>query len=262
MRLGILAAALAALAAILAAAPTRSQPTSSQIDLRAKLTLVGDPSVPCPPGSPNGLMCPTRSGVGAVPGLGKVTEAYTFLHFVGPPKCDGDSAQALAYPVRWVVANKGELDFALAETGCVGDNAGGIGGVGQAFTITGGTGIYSGASGSGHVNANVALASDGKFHGSQIWTGTLSVPGYDFDTTPPRMSGASNKVMKVNKTARRARVSYSVRASDAVDGTVPATCAPPSGSFFRLGRTSVRCSATDASANAATASFTVTVKRR
>ena len=71
-----------------------------------------------------------------------MTEAYTFLHWVGPPKCDGDSAQALAYPVRWVVANKGELDFALAESGCVNDGAVGMGGVGQAFTITGGTGMY------------------------------------------------------------------------------------------------------------------------
>lgn len=126
-----LAIVLSLLLAGLAASPSQSQPTSSQIDLRAKLTLVGDPAVPCPPGSPNGLMCPLRTGVGSAPGLGTVTEAYTFLHWVGPPKCDGDSAQALAYPVRWIVANKGELDFALAESGCVGDNAGGIGGSGR-----------------------------------------------------------------------------------------------------------------------------------
>jgi len=53
-----------------------------------------------------------------------------------------------------------------------------------------------------------------------------------------------------------------VAAHDDVDGTVPVTCAPRSGSFFPVGRTRVRCAATDKSANTATASFTVTVRRR
>jgi len=245
----------------LAASPSQSQLTFSQMDLQAKFTLVGDPSVPCPPGSPAGLMCPLRTGVGSAPGLGKVTEAYTFLHFVGPPKCDGDDAQALAYPVRWVVANKGELDFTLAETGCVGDNAGGIGGVGQAFNITGGTGIYSGASGSGHTNPTVALGSDGKFHGRQIWTGTLSVPGYDFDVTAPVLTGAANKTVKAQKRSRGARVTFHVKAQDARDGALPVSCKPRSGSRFPIGRTVVECAATDSSANTAHASFRITVRR-
>jgi hypothetical protein len=46
---------------------------------------------------------------------------------------------------------------------------------------------------------------------------------------------------------------------DNVDGPVGVTCAPPSGSTFALGTTTVNCSATDASHNVATASFTVTV---
>jgi hypothetical protein len=62
--------------------------------------------------------------------------------------------------------------------------------------------------------------------------------------------------------ARRARVTYAVHASDAVDGTVPVSCRPRSGSRFRIGRTVVRCSATDSSGNTATARFTVRVKRR
>ena len=40
-----------------------------------------------------------------------------------------------------------------------------------------------------------------------------------------------------------ARVSFKVTATDAVDGPVPAVCAPKSGSRFRIGRTTVRCSA-------------------
>jgi len=190
-----------------------------------------------------------------------VTEAYTFLHWVGPPKCDGDNAQALAYPVRWVVANKGELDFALAESGCVSDGGGGIGSVGQAFTITGGRGVYAGASGSGRVNAGVGLGSDGKFHGGQTWTGTLSVPGHDFDVTAPVFTGATNKTVKVRKGSRGARVTFHVTAQDARDGALPVSCDPRSGSRFPIGRTMVECAATDSSANTATASFRITVRR-
>jgi hypothetical protein len=98
--------------------------------------------------------------------------------------------------------------------------------------------------------------------GTSSWTGTLTVPSLAFDTTPPAISGASSKVVKVEKTARHARVNYTVTASDAVDGTVSAICAPRSGSFFRVGRTRVGCFATDSSANSANASFAVRVRRR
>ena len=43
---------------------------------------------------------------------------------------------------------------------------------------------------------------------------------------------------------------------------MPAVCRPKSGSRFKIGKTTVRCEATDSSANVAKASFTVTVKRR
>ena len=97
---------------------------------------------------------------------------------------------------------------------------------------------------------------------TSTWTGTVSVAGLDFDTTPPTISGVSNKVVKVKGKTRRARVSYSVTASDAVDGTVPVACTPRSGAFFPIGRTQVRCSATDSSSNSTSASFRVTVTRR
>jgi len=60
--------------------------------------------------------------------------------------------------------------------------------------------------------------------------------------------------------ASGALATYSVSAVDNVDGPVGVTCAPPSGSTFALGTTTVNCSATDASHNTATASFTVTVR--
>jgi hypothetical protein len=63
---------------------------------------------------------------------------------------------------------------------------------------------------------------------------------------------------------KRVRVSYSVAATDEVDGQhVKTECKPASGSFFKVGRaTVVNCSASDTSANTATATFRVTVTRK
>jgi hypothetical protein len=57
-----------------------------------------------------------------------------------------------------------------------------------------------------------------------------------------------------------AAITYTATATDNVDGDVEVTCEPPSGSTFKLGETTVNCSATDAAQNTATGSFTVTVQ--
>lgn len=58
-----------------------------------------------------------------------------------------------------------------------------------------------------------------------------------------------------------ARVSWdSPTAADTVDGSVPVTCAPASGSIFPLGHTTVICTSTDSHGNTGQASFTVTVQ--
>lgn len=59
-----------------------------------------------------------------------------------------------------------------------------------------------------------------------------------------------------------ARVRYTVKATDAVDASVTAACKPRSGSLFKVGHTTVKCSATESSANTATAKFAITVKKR
>jgi hypothetical protein len=60
---------------------------------------------------------------------------------------------------------------------------------------------------------------------------------------------------------KRVRVKYAVSARDDVEGAIRAACRPKSGSWFRVGRTRVRCSATDTSGNESNATFIVTVKR-
>jgi HYR domain-containing protein len=56
-------------------------------------------------------------------------------------------------------------------------------------------------------------------------------------------------------------VTFHVTAQDERDGALPVTCVPRSGSRFPIGRTVVKCGATDSSANTAGASFRITVKR-
>jgi hypothetical protein len=229
------------------------------LQLNGTLQLVSIRDAPCPPGTRAGILCPGRTGQGIVPGLGSVTETYSYLADELDPSCPAGSARILGYPVRWAVAGRGELHFLVHEApGCLGSSAFTAD---QSFTITGGTGVYAGASGSGTADRSLAQNLQGAA-GPETWTGTLTVPGLEFDVTPPTISGARPKTVRAPRRAKRVRVTYAVTASDTVDGSVPVTCRPASGSRFKVGRTRVRCSATDTSANPARAAFVVTVRRR
>jgi hypothetical protein len=209
----------------------------------------------CPPGAP-GDACAARTGKGVVSGLGSVTETYTWSYRMGPPTCPSGVGKPLATTGRLVVAGRGEIHFALADGArCIDQEP--LRNEPQDFRITGGTGIYDGASGSGTLERAVSAG-----RGTERWVGTLVVPGLEFDVMPPTLSGTRSKTVRASKGAKRVRVTYTVTASDAVDGQVPVTCVPRSGSRFPIGRTVVRCSATDSSANTSTARFIVTVRPR
>ena len=246
--------ALAALATALAAAATvqvasgvaKTGAAMGSLTFEAVLAMTSRPG-PCPPGSPpDADLCAARTGSGAVRGLSEVSETYTF--FVQEGDCD----RVFETTVRLEVAGKGELQLAVDRYRgeCISSALN----LSRAFTITGGSGIYAGASGGGTVNHRASVGSD-------TWTGTLNVPGLEFDMTPPTLSGAVNKKVRARRGSKRVRVTYRVTASDAVDGSVPVSCQPRSGSRFKIGRTFVKCSATDTSANAKAGRFRVTVKR-
>ena len=131
----------------------------------------------------------------------------------------------------------------------------------QAFTVTGGTGIYAGASGSGTLQRELVASLGDIEQGIETWKGTLTVPGLKFDVVRPTFVGAKSRTVVAARHAKRVRVKYVVTAADAVDGRIPVRCLPRSGTWFRIGRNRVHCSATDTSANAATASFEVTVRQ-
>jgi hypothetical protein len=181
-------------------------------------------------------------------------ENYVWGLRIGPPNCPANVGKPLATTGRLLVAGKGELHFALADGAeCIDIEP--LRNMPQNFTVTGGTGAYEGASGSGRVERVL-----GGGVGRETWIGTVVAPKVEFDLTPPKLVGAMAKIVRAPKGAKTVRVTYKVTANDAVDGAVAASCTPRSGSRFRVGRTLVTCSASDKSANTATAKFRVTVR--
>ena len=251
-----------------AASQLATASSAGTLALHAELSWQGGDGT-CPAGTPSATEChPHPGGPARVPGLGEVTQQYSYpVVFVPPaPECRAVGAFNVAdYTARLIVEGKGEI--ALAVKG-ISDCLSGPEGTAtvinntQSFTVTGGTGAYAGASGVGTVT-HVAKFETGGRHafGTDTWAGTLSVPSLEFDLTAPTISGGANKVVRAPRRSKTARVTFAVSAKDDVDGTVPVTCKPRSGSRFKLGKTRVTCSATDKSGNLATVAFTVTVKR-
>jgi HYR domain len=250
----------AAFASAIGAANARITAVTTTLELRGALRLVSIRDTPCPPGTKEGMVCPGRTGLGLVPGIGRVSEAYTFLADTAHPACSAGAVRILGYPVRWVVSGKGEIHFVLAENpDCLSDTVAFT--AGQSYTITGGTGLYAGASGSGRVERSLTQNASGAA-GPETWTGTLDVAGVEFDLTAPTIAGATSKTLRAPRRTTRVRVTYAPTATDNKDGAIPVICRPRSGSRFKVGRTIVRCTASDTSGNTATAAFTVTVRRR
>jgi hypothetical protein len=250
--------ALAATATVPLAASGNKAATGT-LDLRAALSRRSVPVAPCPPGSPPSAECYTTTGGGDVRGLGRVTQSHIAIR--DPLQCPPSGSKLLGYPVRFAVVGKGEIHLAVAENPDCVPNREALLTTPQSFTITGGTGIYVGASGSGRVERRLGGTNFGHA-GTETYVGTLAVPGREFDLTAPTITGARSKTVRAPKTANRVRVTFRITARDNVDGSVRVACRPPSGSRFKVGRTTVKCSAIDTSANEARASFTVTVKRR
>jgi hypothetical protein len=79
------------------------------------------------------------------------------------------------------------------------------------------------------------------------------------DPGGPVLSLPGNMTVEATS-ASGAVVTFSATAIDLVDGSVPVTCTPASGSTFGLGTTTVTCSAMDSSEHTNTGSFLVTVQ--
>lgn len=212
----------------------------------------------CPPATPEADGCLRAVGEGEVAGLGRVRVTYDKVLPGNDPSCFIVHHNTAVFEV----VGKGTLQLSRAGREC---------GAGPPprrdgpfeFAVASGSGSFAGASGvlvfRSSVSIHVGPCCTGA--ATDTWTGSITVPGVDFDTTPPVIAGARPRTVTAPRGAKRVRVRYVVSAADAVDGVVPATCKPRSGSPFAVGRTRVSCSAKDSSANSARRAFFVTVRR-
>ncbi|MBJ6751389.1 HYR domain-containing protein [Geomonas anaerohicana] len=87
-------------------------------------------------------------------------------------------------------------------------------------------------------------------------TGTATQSITVKDTTAPKLDGVPKGLtLIIGQSA-----TYAPTATDLVDGSVPVTCSPASGSSLPLGTTTVTCSAKDAHGNTSSAKFDVNVQ--
>jgi HYR domain-containing protein len=254
VRRAVLATIAIACAAVPIASGAGDRATGS-LALGSTLNVAGG-DTDCPSGAPpEADFCPHRSGGGPIPGLGFVGETYLYFVDTNPSGCSG--VRILRSSGQFSVTGKGTLRFDLGRVEqCVPN----LLKANQPFTITGGSGVYAGASGAGTV-IHALDEPPTPPAGTDTWGGSLTVPGHTFDLTPPTLGGLVNRTVRARRGAKRVRVRYRVTARDLVDGARPVSCQPGSGSRFKVGRTVVKCTATDTSANAATGSFRVVVKR-
>jgi len=88
---------------------------------------------------------------------------------------------------------------------------------------------------------------------------STAIFSWTVDTTPPSISAPAGITAEATGPSG-AVVSYTVTATDLVDGIVTPVCTPDSGSTFPLGTTTVTCDATDTIGNIASVSFDVNVE--
>ena len=89
-------------------------------------------------------------------------------------------------------------------------------------------------------------------------TATSSFTVTVLDNIAPVVTVPANATVQATSAAG-AVFTFSASANDNVDGSLPPTCTPASGSTFQIGTTPVECTATDAANNTGSASFSVTV---
>jgi HYR domain len=253
------AAGLASLAGIAASPVAGSTVATGTLEMKASLDIASQLSNCKLVGIATD--CASRDVAGSIRGLGRVTGSYDYEMDLGSGACESGLGKALSYPIRLEVAGKGAIDVVTTEAACADSVSVRTQTQTQAFTVTGGTGIYAGASGSGTLQRSLVASMGDIGQGIETWKGTLTVPGLKFDVVRPTFVGAKSRTVVAPRHAKRVRVKFVVTATDAVDGRVPVRCLPPSGTRFSIGRNRVHCSATDTSANAATVSFKVTVRQ-
>lgn len=130
----------------------------------------------------------------------------------------------------------GKLDVVVANTGV-------IGGVSRMYP--------------GFAFSPSVVAVSGRYPTSVTLSGGDVGPSL-VDEDAPVLSGATNMTREATGPTGAVAL-FNMTALDLVDGSVPVTCSPVSGSVFPIGNTTVTCTAEDEAGNAGTATFVVSV---
>ena len=148
---------------------------SGRLALHAEFALKQS-TVDCPGGEDPHLFCFSSVGKGVVAGLGKVSESYLRRVEESPPGCDPDFFHVLSQTVRFTVAGKGEIQLVVpAIEGCVPHGALDKPDYPR-FTITGGSGAFTGASGTGKLTQLSAVVAAAPKPAPISGSGTSSFP--------------------------------------------------------------------------------------
>jgi HYR domain len=117
--------------------------------------------------------------------------------------------------------------------------------------------------GAGYAYTVFFVLSDGEATSNLIATTIyldVVIPDGPVDTTGPVLEGMPSDVETTTTGASTVVTWTNPTATDDVDPAPTVGCAPPSGSAFDLGTTTVTCTATDATGNSSSATFNVTVR--
>lgn len=146
----------------------------------------------------------------------------------------------------------GSLEFGSADPACLATDA-----FDGTVTLPASLGPITGPDAANGVGSRTATCS---YTDSRGLSGTANTTYTIVDTTAPTLAGVPADQTAEATGPTGATVTYTApTATDTVDGSLPVTCTPASGSTFGLGSTTVTCSATDNSANTATKTFSVNV---
>jgi len=115
----------------------------------------------------------------------------------------------------------------------------------------------------GHASISLSLpagdhAITAEYHGALMFAPSTST-SVGFSVEVPVLTLPPDQIVEATS-ADGAAVTFSASAHDDVDGTMPATCVPASGTTFRIGTTVVTCSVTEPHGNTLSGRFNVTVQ--
>jgi hypothetical protein len=217
-------------------------------------------------GAPEPLVTATDPGTGdplsvsCLPAVG----SQLSLNSDTPIECSTTDSGGQPATTDFTITVKDQTNPVVSVPADITDTTSNLGGTAESFTATATDNVdgsltpgCSPASGStfsiGQTTVNCTATDAAGNQGSASFKVILSL----LDTTAPVVTVPGP--MNVNATGASTAVSFSASASDAIDGSLPVSCSPPSGFGFPVAQTTVTCSATDHSNNTGQASFTVTV---